>query len=57
MTRSPAKVERLRSFGADGSRSTAQRPDEVAWTHRLFTAALRSHAERAVVSVTPSSQR
>jgi predicted dehydrogenase len=27
-------------------------PEEVAWTHRLFTAALRSHAERAVVSVT-----
>jgi predicted dehydrogenase len=26
-------------------------PEEVAWTHRLFTAALRSHAERAVVSV------
>ena len=26
-------------------------PDEVAWTHRLFTAALRSHAEQAVVSV------
>jgi predicted dehydrogenase len=29
-------------------------PEEVAWTHRLFTAALRSQAERAVVSVTAS---
>ena len=29
-------------------------PEEVAWTHRLFTAAVRSHAERAVVSVTSS---
>jgi predicted dehydrogenase len=27
-------------------------PEEVAWTHRLFTAALRSHTEHAVVSVT-----
>jgi predicted dehydrogenase len=27
-------------------------PEEVAWTHRLFTAALRSHTEQAVVSVT-----
>ncbi len=30
-------------------------PEEVAWTHRLFTASLRSHAERAVVSVSASS--
>jgi predicted dehydrogenase len=27
-------------------------PEEVAWTHRLFTAALRSQTEHAVVSVT-----
>jgi hypothetical protein len=26
-------------------------PEEVAWTHRLFTAALTSHAKRAVVAV------
>jgi predicted dehydrogenase len=31
-------------------------PEEVAWTHRLFTAALRSHAERAVVSVSDASR-
>jgi hypothetical protein len=31
-------------------------PEEVAWTHRLFTAALRSHADRAVVSVSASSE-
>lgn len=30
-------------------------PEEAASTHRLFTAALRSHAERAVVSITASS--
>jgi predicted dehydrogenase len=29
-------------------------PEEAASTHRLFTAALRSHAERTVVSVTAS---
>ena len=29
-------------------------PEEAASTHRLFTAALRSHAERRVVSVTAS---
>jgi hypothetical protein len=45
--------------GREGMRQTfhCATPDEVAWTHRLFTAALRSHAERAVVSVAPSSQR
>jgi predicted dehydrogenase len=29
-------------------------PEEAASTHRLFTAALRSHAERTVVSITAS---
>jgi predicted dehydrogenase len=31
-------------------------PEEAASTHRLFTAALRSHAERAVVAVSASSR-
>jgi Integrase core domain len=30
--------------------------EEVAWTHRLFTAPLRSHAEHAVVPVIASSE-
>ena len=45
------------AHGRDGMRQPfyCATPDEAAATHRLFTAALRSHAERAVVEVSASS--
>jgi predicted dehydrogenase len=45
------------AHGRDGMRQPfyCATPDEAAATHRLFTAALRSQAERAVVTLTASS--
>ncbi len=45
------------AHGRDGMRQPfyCATPDEAAATHRLFTAALRSHAEQVVVALTASS--
>src|SRR5580765_5582704 len=45
------------AHGRDGMRQPfcCATPEEAAATHRLFTAALRSHAEQAVVTLTASS--